>query len=214
MYKNLETPYIKHILLNEIPLKDYLEFSLTKDQFSFFEEFCSNSQIRKGWEEGIQWLIQRQERLYQEFSENLEDFGHFGSVYPVCRSYWDRNTLIYETTRGTILIVFKSILMDLYTGETENEVDLNYIVLLPKLRLSGNHHRHLILALAGMTPEIWKQETVEGDFLSQPYYNGKIPLWMEDDFRYFAQKFQYPLNMDTLEELSEEFSKKTFSERL
>jgi len=64
-----------------------------------------------------------------------------------------------------------------------------------------------------MTADIWEKETIEGDFLSKPYYNGEIPLWMESDFNFYSEKFQYKKS-DKLEDIAEEFSQKVYAERL
>jgi len=181
-------------------LDNYIKFDLTQDKFAFFEKFNSGSNFREGWKKGLEFLIKRQKDLHQEFLENEKAGYGYGTSYNVCKSYWDENFLAYETTRGTVIIL---------GFEDTNK----YYVLLPKNRMGGTHHKHLILALAGMTADIWEKETIEGDFLSKPYYNGEIPLWMESDFNFYSEKFQYKKS-DKLEDIAEEFSQKVYAERL
>jgi len=132
-------------------LDNYIKFDLTQDKFAFFEKFNSGSNFREGWKKGLEFLIKRQKDLHQEFLENEKAGYGYGTSYNVCKSYWDENFLAYETTRGTVIIL---------GFEDTNK----YYVLLPKNRMGGTHHKHLILALAGMTADIWEKETIEGDY--------------------------------------------------
>lgn len=115
-------------LVNAGLAEDYVEAELTFEQFEIFERWCSGSRLAGGYEAARDWAERHLAFLDKEASEyEAEGYG-YDLPLGYCAFAAIPGFVLYETTRGTLLVVDK---------------DGSYYVRIPTSRCGGYHHNIL-----------------------------------------------------------------------
>ena len=118
--------------------EDYIHAELSADQFEIFERFCSGSHLSGGFEAATAWAQNHLAFLDSEAQEyEAEGYG-YDLPLGYCRFAAVSDFVMYETTRGTLLVVAK---------------DGSHYVKIPTSRCGGYHHSILVNLRDGWTEE-------------------------------------------------------------
>ena len=159
-------------LINAGLAEDYVEAELTFAQFEVFERWCSGSHLAGGYEAARNWAERHLAFLDKEASEyEAEGYG-YDLPLGYCAFAAIPCFVMYETTRGTLLIV---------------EEGDRYYVRIPTSRCGGYHHNILQNLLDGWTEEqidrrINGHRDITWDRSERPVYDDHDDFDDRDDF--------------------------------
>lgn len=125
-------------------LDEVQPWDLTADQFVAIQERCSGNAIPPTWAGAQQWAKDRSEELHAEATEyaNSPNCGYYSLPMGYCKYFVSDDSIAYKTTSGTQFWIFREGAED--GGET-------FHVTLPLDRVHGNHHKTILLAIAGVS---------------------------------------------------------------
>ena len=140
----------------------YLSFDLSEEQFIVIQKTCSGAGLGVTIESCLSFMKERGKFLQGQEDEdgNIGEYCAYGAFVGDVEEKEDEKILAfwYETTSGTILLVFFS-----------EEGDAYFSVFLPCSREGGVHHQHIKYALAGRTLDMYNR-----------WYNSYLELHTED----------------------------------
>ena len=129
--------------------EDYIHAELSPEQFEIFEHYCSGSHLAGGFEAATVWAQNHLSFLDSEAKEyEVEGYG-YDLPMGYCRFCALSDFVMYETTRGTLLVVAK---------------DGGHYVRIPTARSGGFHHSVLQNLLDG-----WSSERIDRRINSHLY---------------------------------------------
>ena len=159
----MTTYHLSSDRLAETDLSKMLSWDLNAEQFEAIQHRCSGNEIPSSWEGALSWADERSEFLYSQALSYIESGYPLGAARSeemmdlkrddICSMYAEDNdycdyhvadaAVAYCTTRGTQFWIFRE------GGEQEGGETFH--VALPVGRSGGNHHKSILLAIAGIS---------------------------------------------------------------